>query len=655
MYSRRKPEFIKTILRLGWFIMSLIIRMLAIKAFLTALLLASAGFAQELECFCRIPEGGETPFTGCWNSCSNGWAPLNIMGQNNVAFNENTTICPMFIKSSWILYSELCPDENYYFPEAHEQCLALQDIYYNDQGELYAAPFWHSSSTNNGRYFIPYCYGLNKIYLYETIGIGADKSFRLVNVLSLERKIESLKIFGDYLVLVDFEAINVYKFNGRALRMIGEVPFQHNPLDLACSAWPAGAKYYLTQDEYVLKGSYLYLLPTYYMSEYGTLLTYKLGNNSLELVQADRDLPGNYGEDSENMDLFIEEAEGVPYLVFFETANCSEQLSDGHTQVFRIRDGLPEYMYQFKNCRMPPVGFKNGKIYYDFGQDPGPPWCKHVKEYKFNNGEIIETGREIAEGVGYFGDNFAASFYMMQALCTTEDDYPGVAFEDYPSSEVSGRFILSGTASDSEGIRSVFIGAPWFPYLHRAEVFKITDTTSYWMAVLDTKYFAQEGWVACPAEQRELVAVVEDMDGDSNMNFDAWWQNQLGCIRVSPEADEVPFGHMDIHTEKKNSLLEFAGWALDNSGILRGWLISEDAQVLAPLNFGCERPDVEAKYPGYPDALHSGFDIAYDILSIPEGEYEFTVRLMAYDHQALDFGPYVVTIDRSHSRPVTRP
>ena len=92
------------------------------------------------------------------------------------------------------------------------------------------------------------------------------------------------------------------------------------------------------------------------------------------------------------------------------------------------------------------------------------------------------------------------------------------------------------------------------------------------------------------------------------------------------------------------------GWALDNNGIEGGWLFSEDANVLIPINYGKERQDIKDKYPEYPDSLHSGFEVSYDLSNQGEGEYEFYIRIMAKDYQVIDFGPYKITIAK-HKRP----
>ncbi|MEJ5167414.1 MAG: hypothetical protein WHV67_10360, partial [Thermoanaerobaculia bacterium] len=123
-------------------------------------------------------------------------------------------------------------------------------------------------------------------------------------------------------------------------------------------------------------------------------------------------------------------------------------------------------------------------------------------------------------------------------------------------------------------------------------------------------------------------------DLDTNMSFDNPYNKDLRCIKVKEEKDPLPFG-----------------WALDNSGISKGWLFSEDANVLVPILYGIEREDVKEKYPQYPDSLHSGFSVVYDISNLEDGVYEFTLRIMAKDFQVLDFGPFKIKIEKKHKRP----
>ncbi len=636
------------------------------SALLIALLAAAALiFGQGADCTCRKPPGGETSYTYCYGGCADSpnlpQYPV-IAGQHSISFFDGTTLCPLFIKSSWLAFPTICPDDGFDFPEARAQCLPLMDIYQNDSAPLYVGPFWGLTATNNARYFIPYCYGLDTLYLYRTVGLGADMSFELEASMPLHTPIETLKIFGDTVVLVDFEKINLYKLQGKALRKVAEAPFPHDPLALSCNTLLSGAKGYGEIWNYIYREPYLYLVPTYYMPEYGQLLTYELRDGRLDLVQADKDLPVSYGSASAYGSLSIEEIDGVVYLLFYEGTYCDlEHTFLGVTNVFRIQSGLPQFLYPFYTAPQhqfssPLVGVKNRYTYFWFGQSlPPSPICEHVEVFRFQNGQIVDTGKDISDGHSYFSDNAGFDWWYSEVLCSAEDDYPTYVFDLYPLNPVSGRFIISGTASDSEGIRSVFIGAPWYPYLHRAEVYKRDATTSYWMAVLDGKYFNPQAGLLRSTVDHDLVTVVEDMDGDSNMNFDNLWYEQLSIINVAAESDPMPFGEMDERPHSTDKILVFSGWALDQGGIRRGWLLSEDAQVLTPLTTGCERPDIAARYPEYPDALHSGFDVVYDLAGVPDGEYEFTVRLMAEDFQVLDFGPYTVNIDRTHGRPLAPP
>jgi len=129
----------------------------------------------------------------------------------------------------------------------------------------------------------------------------------------------------------------------------------------------------------------------------------------------------------------------------------------------------------------------------------------------------------------------------------------------------------------------------------------------------------------------------------------------MRCIKFKQQPDPLPLGSVEVKPCGDETILNFSGWAVDNSSIWQGWLFSKDAQALEPLTVGLDRPDIGAQYPGDPGSGQAGFSITYDASAIPEGTYEFTVRLVAHDYQVLDFGPYIITRDTSHPRPLSRP
>jgi len=128
--------------------------------------------------------------------------------------------------------------------------------------------------------------------------------------------------------------------------------------------------------------------------------------------------------------------------------------------------------------------------------------------------------------------------------------------------------------------------------------------------------------------------------------------NEFPNIYIKPySTNPLPFGEVEEYPfEYPNKKIRFKGWALDNSGIEKGWLISEDGNILVEINYGEEREDIKEKYPDYPNSLNSGFSIEYDISNLEEGEYEFYIRIMATDFQVIDWGPYKISIPK-HNRP----
>lgn len=99
----------------------------------------------------------------------------------------------------------------------------------------------------------------------------------------------------------------------------------------------------------------------------------------------------------------------------------------------------------------------------------------------------------------------------------------------------------------------------------------------------------------------------------------------------------IPFGMLENPSDgqKVSGITTIHGWALDNKGVTGVELFINDQRV-GMIPYGSTRKDVEAVYPGYPNAEHSGFSILFNYSILPEGPHTVKARIRNRDDQAID-------------------
>jgi hypothetical protein len=415
-----------------------------------------------------------------------------------------------------------------------------------------------------------------------------------------------------------------------------------------------------------MDGEYLYLLNAPGNDD-GPLLTFNLSNDQISLandgrafITPDDSYPFVFRN---NIQLF--DALGNKYLTYHQQA-CRDRWSPGGNSLFRIESGLPVMVRppaQSGLCFIWDRSYKNGfgTAFNDYNTGSCIALVTILGEDE--QFQIAQEGDQVAHNHIYrFGsyqgpDTELWSEYGRSVGCST-DDLPAIEHDIFPSGPISGNCLVMGRASDSEEIRRVFGGYPLCVGYWRMQLFHQVDGTTVFMGVIpEIDPATCPGYrLECPLDhQATYLTIAEDFDGDSKQSPDAPWDQDMRCIQFKPEPDPMPEGAVEIQPCSDAAILSFSGWAVDNSGIWQGWLLSEDAQVLVPLTVGLSRPDIGAQYPGHPGSANAGFSVTYDASAIAEGEYQFTVRLLANDFQVLDFGPYTIVRDTSHPRPLSHP
>ncbi|HEU5431626.1 MAG TPA: glycosyltransferase, partial [Thermomicrobiales bacterium] len=95
---------------------------------------------------------------------------------------------------------------------------------------------------------------------------------------------------------------------------------------------------------------------------------------------------------------------------------------------------------------------------------------------------------------------------------------------------------------------------------------------------------------------------------------------------------ERPGRTPDVVTEKT---VMTAGWAVSRAGIFAVKLLIDGAER-ATAEYGGLRPDVQALFPDYPDAEHSGFIGEALVNDLPDGFHSLTIRIIGRDGAAAE-------------------
>jgi hypothetical protein len=609
-------------------------------------------------CPCRYtPEGRDI------EECYFDVYPENLYGGGHVAGSilffgaEGPLVCYYLFDMFWHPAASTAG----LFPEARLECAVP-----------WADAQAHSIALNSslaisydGRYVIPYCYGMTTLHIYEIVSLHFD--FRHVRTIPVPTGVEAVSFFKDHLIVLDRENLNAYSMHpGRRFQKEGDIAFPHDPYQIA-----GGGQIPIWMRNMVMDGDYLYLLNGS-GNDLGPILTFSLGGGNITLVHDGREfIVPEYDEYPLvfRVNLQLNEAHGNKYLMYFSMA-CRTAYTSSDYSYFRLEKGIPLVIHFPREGAGSPGGYCDSDFLYSFKNDFRksfswyvPMFCAPGLEY-FGEDEQFHDDVPNVDNVWnypygmYQGPDTEHWNFSGRSVGCSTDDLPSIEHFILPNAPVSGNFLVMGRATDSEGIRRVFAGYPLCVQLWRASLFQQQDGSAVFMAVIPEvdPVRCAAYWTECPNEgQTTYMPLAEDADGDSNQSPDAPWANDFHCIQFKNSPDPMPEGEVEASPCGTESTLVFSGLAVDNSGIRQGWLLSEDAQVLIPLAAGLERPDIAARYPDMPDSLHAGFTVTYDTAPLPDGTYEFTIRLVAHDYQVLDFGPYSVSVDRSHSRPVTPP
>ena len=601
---------------------------------------------------CRLLETDRYIET-CAESTSTTYAVDFIINYSIAFKKEYTETCYYYIADFYFPHGliEL-------FPEAREEC---------SKNKTEEISFSTSLTISfDGKYVIPYCYGLENLYIYEikSLSFDLESEIELKSIINIKDKIEAVRFFKDYLIVLDTKKIIAYSMKkGKEFKKIGEFPLEHRLYTPLIS--DPGFKCPTLTRNIQMDGDYLYLLnpPG---NNYGPLLTFKINAEKIELINDGSEFKATFNDYEYiwRKDLILNEAHNKKYLQFEETAFYNKDGNDCRIPLLRIVDNIPvpipKHMEEVESSGIcidwalfSIHNFKN-----EFGYVVNTRW-RFTSNLYFTEDEDFITpiiGEQVYTspiwGFGiYEGPDTELLIDFGRSVSCSTDDLPTIEYLIIPK-EASENFLVMGKTYDSEGIRRVYAGYPWKGIFFRANTFQQADGSVIFMAVVPTDFLINP-W--CPNNEKGFVfmAIAEDWDGDSNNSPDVPYERDWVCISTKEEKDPLPIGEVEICPYEYTKNIYINGWALDNNGIEGGWLFSEDANILVPINYGIKREDIKEKYPEYPDSLNSGFEVQYDLSNLEEGVYEFYVRILAKDYQAIDFGPYKISIPK-HKRPFGR-
>ena len=285
----------------------------------------------EEPCPCReTPEGRD--YEICWTA-EEPWNPYGVdhIAGHALSFGPEGPLDCFYLWSNTLIPAS--ETENL-FSEARAAC-ALP------WAEAQALSIYYHSSTTisqDGRFIIPHCYGMTELHVYEIVGLHFD--YRHVRSIPVPAGVEAVRFFSNHLIVLDREKIVAYSMRP-GLRFVkeAEFPFPHgvfhfyyaNP-DVQSPTWMRNM---------VMNGDYLYLLNSV-GNDYGPLLTFKIGDRSIEMVHDGRE--------------FITEDDGYPfvfrnnlqlneiyekkYLEYHQDA-CQDQQWPGGSALYRLDDNIP--------------------------------------------------------------------------------------------------------------------------------------------------------------------------------------------------------------------------------------------------------------------------------------------------------------------------
>ncbi|HEU0115530.1 MAG TPA: glycosyltransferase family 2 protein, partial [Thermomicrobiales bacterium] len=146
------------------------------------------------------------------------------------------------------------------------------------------------------------------------------------------------------------------------------------------------------------------------------------------------------------------------------------------------------------------------------------------------------------------------------------------------------------------------------------------------------------------AEPNGHVADAEPVQPDAQDAAESVAERAVEEALAEPPADDKPatqpiLGRIerpgrtpDVVTEKTISA---AGWAVSRAGIFAVKLLVDGVER-ATADYGIARPDVQALFPGYPDAAESGFIGEALVNDLADGFHSLTIRIIGRDGAAAE-------------------
>lgn len=157
-----------------------------------------------------------------------------------------------------------------------------------------------------------------------------------------------------------------------------------------------------------------------------------------------------------------------------------------------------------------------------------------------------------------------------------------------------------------------------------------------------------------PGEYSSVLTVKDRNSQVNNREVD------INLVIYSPGATSVPFGSFDtpIHgTLDVNGSIPVTGWALDDIKVKRVEICYRRYEN-QPLNYigdaifvAGARPDVEERFPGYPDAYRAGWGymLLTNMLPLGDGDYSLYARLTDVEGNTVLLGPRTISVDNTNA------
>jgi GT2 family glycosyltransferase len=140
------------------------------------------------------------------------------------------------------------------------------------------------------------------------------------------------------------------------------------------------------------------------------------------------------------------------------------------------------------------------------------------------------------------------------------------------------------------------------------------------------------------AEARAASAEARAGSGGATTSEDA---TPAGSVPVNTGGQQQILGRVESPPREPglvtDQMMPIAGWALSMAGIL-GVETYVDGIRAGTIEYGEERADVSALYPGFPDSARPGFVGAIPTADLPSGEHDLEIRIIGRDGKLARIG-----------------